>query len=426
MLDVGDRELKINRLVISIIGSYSLKNRGDELLLKGTIELFQLLFKNRTVKFNIYLMKPDEEAWLLSNEETKNMHVLSPLITFVEPKMRSLYLLAWSYLYRIFRSNSLVMLLPRNDQKKVLALLQSDLIVYRSIDQISDIFSSKMFLNNYVQATFCYNLKKQRFLLHSQTIYFTRSHNLLSKFVIKFLIILLSKQVKITLRDRFSEEWFIKNRVKYFSIIPPPSIMVTHEISEKHYAKEKYKKSNKILIVPRIYSPKRREYRELLESLLSKYPTLEIFLIGQSYVTEFRDDDSVEISNILRQTDADQTGRIKVFDMRNKSLLDILKFIMDVDCVVSERAFIAVSALSLGIPSVILDPYGGKSIGLAKLFGFEKFACRVESFNTSLIISWIENILENKEQYSIFLQRKAEELYNEAVTKTWRLIQASQ
>ena len=418
--------MKIRQLIISITGSYSLKNRGDELLLKGTIKLFQLLFKDRTLKFNIYLMKPNEEAWFFSDAERKNIHIFSPLITFVEPIMRSLYLLAWSYLYKIFRSNSLLMLLPRNDRKKVLALLQSDLIVYRSIDQISDIFSSKMFLNNYILVTFCYNLKKQRLLLHSQTIYFTRSHNLLSKLVIKFSINLLSKQVKITLRDRFSEEWFIKNRVKYFSIIPPPSIMVTHEILEKHYTKEKYKKSNKILIVPRISSLKRRKYIELMKSLLSKYPTLEIFLIGQSYVTEFKDDDYVEINNILHLTDANQVGRIKVLDIRNKSLLDILKFIMDVDCVVSERAFVAVSALSLGIPSIILDPYGGKSIGLAKLFGFEKFACRAESFNPSLIIGWIENILENKEQYSMFLQRKAEELHHEAVIKTWRLIQASQ
>jgi polysaccharide pyruvyl transferase WcaK-like protein len=99
---------------------------------------------------------------------------------------------------------------------------------------------------------------------------------------------------------------------------------------------------------------------------------------------------------------------------------------MDVDCVVSERAFVAVSALSLGIPSIILDRYGGKSIGLAKLFDFDKFACGIESFNATSIISWIEDILENEEQYSIFLQRKAEELYNIAVTKTWRLIQASQ
>jgi polysaccharide pyruvyl transferase WcaK-like protein len=372
--------MKTKHFVISVIGSYSLKNRGDELLLKGTIKLFRLLFKDRTIKFNIYLMKPKEEAWLLGDDESKNIDIFPSLITFVEPVKRSLYLLAWSYLYRIFRSNSLLMLLPRNDQKKILALLQSDLIVYRSIDQISDIFSSKMFLNNYIQAAFCYNLKKQRLLLHSQTIYFTRSHNLLSKLVIKFLIILLSKQVKITLRDRFSEEWFIKNRVKYFSIIPPPSIMVTHEILEKYHTKEKYKKSNKILIVPRILSPKRREYIELMGSLLSKYPTLEIFLIGQSYVTEFKDDDSVEISDILHRIHAKQVCRIKVFDMRNKSLLEILKLIMDVDCVVSERAFVAVSALSLGIPSIILDRYGGKSIGLAKLFDFDKFACGIESF----------------------------------------------
>ena len=43
--------MKTKPLVISIIGSYYLKNRGDELLLKGTIKLFQLLFRDRTVNF---------------------------------------------------------------------------------------------------------------------------------------------------------------------------------------------------------------------------------------------------------------------------------------------------------------------------------------------------------------------------------------
>lgn len=421
--------MKAKRFVISIIGSYSLKNRGDELLLKGTIELLWLLFKDRTVKFNIYLMKPNEEAWLLSDDESKNIDIFSSIITRGRERvmaLRSLYLLAWSYLYRVFRSSSLLMLLPRNDRNKVLALLQSDLIVYRSIDQISDIFSSKMFLSNYIQVIFCYNLKKRRLLLHSQTIYFAKSHNLLSKFVIKFLITRLSKQVKITLRDRFSEEWFIKNGVKYFSLIPPPSIMVTHGILKENHTKEKCEKSNRILIAPRILSLKGGEYVELIGSLLSKHPALEIYLAGQSYVTEFGDDDYVEIRNILHQTNANRSGRTKVFDIRNKSILDILRSIMNFDCVVSERAFMAVSALSLGVPSIILDPYGGKSIGLARLFGFEKFACPSESSNTSLIISWIENILENKEQYSMFLKRKAEELYNESVIKTRGLIQASQ
>jgi polysaccharide pyruvyl transferase WcaK-like protein len=416
--------MKTKPLVISIIGSYYLKNRGDELLLKGTIKLFQLLFTDRTVKFNIYLMKPDEEACFFSNEERRNLHIFSSVITFIEPMRRSLYLLAWSCLYRIFPSNQLLALLPRNDRKKVLALLQSDFIVFRSIDQISDIFSSNLFLNSYIQATFGYNLKKQQFLLHSQTIFFTRNHNLLVKLAMKFSIILLSKEVNITLRDKFSEEWFVENKVRYFSIIPPPSIIMTPEIKGKHYTKEK-QKPKKILIFPRIRFLESGDYIELVEGLISKYPTSEIFLAGQSCITEANDDDYVVISNILHRINANQVNRIKVFDITNKSLLDILKFIMDFDCVVSLRAIMAVSALSSGIPTIMVDPYGGKNIGLAKLFGFEKFACSIESFNPSLVIGWIEDILENEEQYHKFLQGKSEELYNEVQTETRRLIQAS-
>lgn len=421
-------KMKIGQMVVSIIGNYSLKNRGDEILLKGTIQLFQHLFREKKVKFNIYLINPNEEAKSFSKEERRNMHLFSPLIVFVGSKVRSLYLLAWSYLYRIFHSNSLLKFLQKNDREKVLALLQSDFIIYRSIDQISDIFGFNTFLNNYVQAIFCYNLKKQRLLLHSQTIYFSDSFGSARKFIIKFLIKMLSKKVKITLRDRFSEEWFVKNRIGYFSMIPPPSITITHEIAKKHCKEEKHKDQIKISITPRISTLKKsktRAYVKLIESLLLKYPALEVFLMGQSYEREFSDDDYVKIGNILRQINASHIDRIKVFDIRSKSLPDILKLLMDFDCVISERAFTAVSALSLGIPSIILDPYGGKNMGFAKLFGFEKFACSIESFDPFLVVGWIENILANKEQYQMFLRRKAEELYHEAVIKTWRLIQAT-
>ena len=198
--------------------------------------------------------------------------------------------------------------------------------------------------------------------------------------------------------------------------------MMTPEIISKHYTKGKPKK---ILIFPRINFLESGEYIELIEGLISKYPTLEIFLAGQSCITEVNDDDYVVISNILHRINANQVNRIKVFDMTDKSLLDILEFIMDFDCVVSLRAIIAVSALSLGIPTIIVDPYGGKNIGLAKLFGFEKFACSIESFNPSLVIGWIGDILENEEQYHKFLQMKSEKLYNEVQIETRRLIQAS-
>jgi len=415
--------MRSRQIAVSIIGNYSLKNRGDEILLKGTIRLFQYLFK-KNVKFNVYLLQPDYDAKFFNEEERKNVRFFPPIISFTENRRRSIYLLIWNILYRLFRSNSLLKLLNKDELLKISALLQSDYIVYRSIDQLSDIFGFTVFLKNYLQVIFCYNLGK-KLLLHSQTIHLKGKG--IRNFIAKLLIKILSNKVKITLREKFSEEWFIKNGIRYFDLIPPPSIVITYEMMKKYYRDETHKDRIKILITPRVSTlrnkVKRKHMIRLVESLLSKYPTLEVTFWGQSYEEKFNDDDYIEINNIIRNLSS-YKDRIKILDIRNKSLLDTLKLLVDFDLVISERFITAVNALSLGIPCIIVDPYGGKNMGIAKLFGFEKYAYPIEHLEPPVIVEKIEEILANKKQLQEFLRRKAEELYRDVIIKTWRLIKA--
>ena len=388
---------------ISILGSYSMRNRGDEGLLLGSVKLFEQIFKNSndSTNFNLFFAQPESErqfveSWDVKSKISLYQHLLETeaqpsLVRKILSLMTFLFLFLWSFIFLILHKDFLLYLLPRKMRNKIHALLRSDYVVYRSIDQFSDVFGITMFLKVLMQLIICINLRTDKVILHGQSSYFNEKHKRFGVFFLK----IISKKCVLALRDKFSEKFYIKNNIKKFGLIPPPVIFITNQF-ERIANDSKYK----ILILPRAPLNKNNTYVDefaqyLIQLKIFFRDKIDVTFMGQSKVNEFLDNDYDIIGSIKARVIKDRPFDISIVETEKKSLDELVKYISSFDLVVTERAISIVIALAQSVPTISIDPYHGKNRGLADLFGFEKYCIDTGELTAKFLLNATINLHEN-------------------------------
>ena len=234
-------------------------------------------------------------------------------------------------------------------------------------------------------------------------------------------------RVKVTLRDPYSVRWFRLNGIGFAGLTPPPSLALTEPFYERVNRMPPRGLSDgvRLLIVPRAplgrWRGKARVYAEVIRELAARYRGLEVVLMGQSSVEGFRDDDYGEIGLILGCLGPGLRRRVRVVDVGALSISEVFETVSGFDCVVSERAFAAVMGLSLRVPVIAVDPYGGKTLGLMELFGFGRFVIPLRELEASKVVALFEEVVGRRGFYRSLLDRVSRKLFLQAVDGTRRL-----
>ena len=74
--------------------------------------------------------------------------------------------------------------------------------------------------------------------------------------------------------------------------------------------------------------------------------------------------------------------------------------------------------LSLRVPTISIDPYGGKNVGLAKLFNFDMFALPLQEFTPSKVTTLCDEVIRKNNFYRASLDEYAKKLFDESITNT--------
>ncbi|MGH9879140.1 MAG: glycosyltransferase, partial [Nitrososphaerales archaeon] len=151
-------------------------------------------------------------------------------------------------------------------------------------------------------------------------------------------------------------------------------------------------------------------YAELIELMIAKYRDISISLMGQSHVGEFRDDDYKMIESIVSRLDNSAQRHVEIIDARYKSISEFLGILQSSSFIIAERGIAVVAGLALGVPTIAIDPYGGKNIGFAKLFDFDRFSLSSANLGAGKIMTYLEDIIANYGSLVTNLNCKVEEL----------------
>jgi len=415
---------------ISILGSYSLRNRGDEALLFGTVALLEKNFSSDNKTFNLFISKKEEkelyvDRWGIESSISVFQHLLESegavglfrkLLAFA----RFFYLFILSFISRYLRINLFWTLGPET-RKKIKHIEEDDFLVYRSIDQFSDIFGFVVFFKAFLQVMLCINIRKDdKLILFGQTSYITKKN--ISSYLIKSGLKYLSRKTIFVLRDEFSRKFFESNGIYYHCILPPPSIFLTQPMIKKQ------KKSTfSVLIIPRVSVTHQSEscgyFSDFIDIVLgSKHIETNFIIMGQSKVNAYADNDYDIIKLIRNRLKKDQEKLVSVQEIDLLNANELIKFMSEFDCIVTERAISVVTGLALAIPTITIDPYDGKNLGLAQMFGFSKFYIPKREATGEKLALYLDEIRRDQCTYNQHLFKKSNELHRELITKTKEIL----
>ena len=165
-------------------------------------------------KYNVFLANPEEDKSKLTNINYKNQfkYYSHPLATEstnsilqkIMVGIEFIEMLVLSYIYKFFKRRLVFNLVRRKSREKIFALINSDIVIYRSIDQFTNIYGLHNFIKYYLQAILIYNLSGKRFILHSITCYINDSN--FGDYLLKDL----ASKVSLSVRDTYSAKSFSK------------------------------------------------------------------------------------------------------------------------------------------------------------------------------------------------------------------------
>jgi GT2 family glycosyltransferase len=142
--------------------------------------------------------------------------------------------------------------------------------------------------------------------------------------------------------------------------------------------------------------------------------------MGQSQVSEFKDDDYKMIESIVSRLEGNAQRLVEIIDIRDKSISEFLGILQRSSIIIAERGIAVVAGLALGVPTLAVDPYGGKNVGFAKLFDFDRFALSSANLDTGRLMSYLEDIITNYDSIVASLNCKVEELFTQLEKGTTR------
>ncbi|HXG06690.1 MAG TPA: hypothetical protein VNI77_05110, partial [Nitrososphaera sp.] len=131
---------------VVITHTYSLNNRGDYLLLKGTIAILRQILGNDTY-FQIFSSNPREDSEILGEDSCIEFIDQIPYPVYNVRNLRRLIVSITTGLVEYIslsihiqsKQSIPLFLVPATHKKTIQSLIDSDYIIARSIDQISDI-----------------------------------------------------------------------------------------------------------------------------------------------------------------------------------------------------------------------------------------------------------------------------------------------
>jgi len=241
----------------------------------------------------------------------------------------------------------------------------------------------------------------KRVLIHSQSIYLNKKDP--TTHLLKILLkLMLNNGVVITVREEYSKN-FLSSIGISSHVTPVPSIV----FARNNVKENKTRNSSYLLVIPRVRFIS-KDYLKRLSSNL-KRGGFRVIVAGQSFESKYGDDDIQAINEITKNTTLQLTVK------RQTKLDEYLGLIRNARVVISERAIAVFTALSLGIPSIGIDVYGGKTRAMMKLFDMEKFCVSGDTVDTKTLENLFNKILKNYKEISYKLNNKMDELYTECV-----------
>jgi len=386
---------------ITIIMTYSLKNKGDEILLRGTIQLLEELLTHPF--FYIFSLMPESDEKIFNKKNLKYI-IQIPLpfdrVPFHKFFIYNLLILVSLLIYRVTKITRVFNILPEEIRRSIRHILKSDYVIARSTDQLTDSFGTTTFIKNLAQIWYIKLLGK-RVLIHSQSIYLNKKDP--TTHLLKILLkLMLNNGVVITVREEYSKN-FLSSIGISSHVTPVPSIV----FARNNVKENKTRNSSYLLVIPRVRFIS-KDYLKRLSSNL-KRGGFRVIVAGQSFESKYGDDDIQAINEITKNTTLQLTVK------RQTKLDEYLGLIRNARVVISERAIAVFTALSLGIPSIGIDVYGGKTRAMMKLFDMEKFCVSGDTVDTKTLENLFNKILKNYKEISYKLNNKMDELYTECV-----------
>lgn len=391
------------------------------MLLKGTIEVLKKVFGN-DIQLRIFSSNPDEDSSILGRYDGVEFVNQIPYPVYNVKNFRrllvSMVVGLFEYLVLVLhvKSNRKIPLfsIPNAHKKTIQSLIESDLIVGRSIDQISDVFGFATLLRNLYVIWLVKKLGKPLFL-HSQTIYLTNKGLMgkVSKFMLKRSLL----NVHVSVREMFSLE-YLKGIGISAPFIPAPSY---YPVKDFLHVFRKDPAKNYVLVVPRValskseLEKKAELYRGLIESMIAKYQ-VDVVLMGQANVSGL-DDDYTLIDKIFSMLSSNAANHVTVQDIRKMEIKDFCEKIFLSKLTISERFISCLLALSMNVPVISIDPYKGKNRGILMAYRMQDF-CFDQSPDADKFMDVVDRIFKNYDNVLRELREKNEKYFIDCVQGT--------
>ena len=402
---------------VVITHTYSLKNRGDYLLLTGTINLLKHILRDKP-KFYIFSADPVEDSTILQDDSVEFIHQIPYPVYNIRNLGRLLSSISsgvseyfFSFLH--IKSNSIIplMIISKEHRHTIQKIIDADYVIGRSIDQLSDIFGFASLLRNLYVIWMVKMLGKSIFL-HSQTIYISNK-GLMGK----IMGLILKKSLKntyVSVREMFSLDYLQKNGVEA-SFIPAPTYYSIRNFS-KYFQKASLPKY--ILIIPRAPGSDELEkksalYSMLVNSIVSKYD-VRVLLMGQAD-KKGSDDDYLLINMILQRTKA-YADSISVQNIDNLDAKEFCERIFNSEVTISERFISTLLSFAMNIPTITIDPYAGKNLGIARTYDMQEYC--LNKLATDEVLQILDIVISRRNYISEYLVSKNALFFDDCINKT--------
>ncbi|MGI0011964.1 MAG: polysaccharide pyruvyl transferase family protein [Nitrososphaera sp.] len=405
---------------VVITHTYSLKNKGDFILLKGTIDIFRRLLGAET-NFFVFSANPSEDSDMMAYPGTEFIHQI-PFPVYNTKDFRRLvnsvasgileYAASWLHV----KSNRVIPMLFVSDEhrKTIRALIDADYVIGRSIDQISDIFGFATLLRNLYVIWFVKMLGKP-FFLHSQTIYLSE-RGLIGK-IARELLKLSLKNVNTSVRDTVSFNYLAEIGV-HAPFIPAPSYFPISQLLAKFTKNDRAKY---VLVIPRISlsrqdsDDKQNAYCKLIESIVANY-NLDVLLMGQASAKTV-DDDYELIEKILANLSPLARAKTSLQNIDGLRIEEFCRTIYNSKLTISERFISCMIALSMSVPCISIDPYNGKNKGIFMAYDLGDL-CLPDTAAPEQIVSRVDYVFNNYSAIVEQLDKKNKAYLIDCVDKT--------
>jgi polysaccharide pyruvyl transferase WcaK-like protein len=401
-----------------ITHTYSLRNRGDQLLLRGTIDVFRKIFGQDSY-FYIFSADPKEDVKYLSESDHIKFINQIPFPVYNIRNVRRLVSSTIVGIYelivmKLFLSNDYrLKLIPTQHRETIRQIMNADVIIGRSIDQISDIFGHASFLRNLYVIWFVKALGKS-LLLHSQTIYLNNNDGMVGR-ISRWLLVRSLNNTKVSVRENVSIDFLEKLNIAT-KFIPAPSYMIVKNFLNSY--DKKTLRGNYFIIIPRIGSnldEKVDKYVQLVNLIVRKYDA-DVVLMGQTDKSGY-DDDYLLIKKIFTSLDSNMRSKVKIYNIGNMSLEDFCERLYSAKLIISERFISTMTGLSMDVPVITIDPYGGKNLGIMQMYDLQNL-CLSGEFDVVAIQRLIDTILSSYEQLTEGLHVKNMEFFKACLEDT--------